>query len=729
MAKLYQSVLTILILATLACCPTLTAADDLPTKLADLHASLTSLKQKLQALQTGLISIHEKLNPNQAPFFATRNIKKLINLKLDGVIITPGPDVFDAGAGEFSLAITYQLTPGTQIILEFKHNRDIKQGQIAVQCLGPNEYARWEKVADYAHMIAALIDAGGGGVMSMDHNGVAFTWPFQENQWYSSQLDGLVKITLLLAQATGGLTQKVTDAGGKEKIVAGPVMKKSGEAFDLLKEILQQANLLDRFKDYVLDNSLHGQRPHFLLTKALDFIKPSDDGNNDWQKVFEIIKRFFQDPVYAVQADLFYFKACHTLSPIDVAKTPHEVVIPDYKTLTERELDVYDQDVTQDPVKKVCAVSSFRGGLIQNLLQKIVKDKWYEKLSLATWQGLLNLIGQQADFFSSRGSWSKTGLGASSELKVILQAAGSFIDLKDQVKTIIDIVSGYSLTRGDALTKANTTSLSDLYALLHLGVAPDAQALAEQFFAHQARDLITRQPTLDEFKRVYQMVKPVQLPALLTQFIYDVCPFTDQQKEQDFERLYQKNQVYTGFIDQCLEALNYLREQGHDFHALDAVLAFRLATQNFSWVAPQLLAGMQQPVNTRDIKMLEWLGIGLIVSLNRDLNTEPWWPGKSGKTGQTSVIDKFLYIPSGDTPEPGQIQDFLQAVDHAHKTKKRAVIHCQFGQSRTGTMLAVWLIARHGMSPRQAIDYLRTIRYPSIDPNQEKFVEKYKPSN
>ncbi|MBS1987883.1 dual specificity protein phosphatase family protein [Candidatus Dependentiae bacterium] len=728
MAKLYESVLTTLFLITLACSPTLTAADDLPTKLADLHASLTSLKHKLQALQNGLISIYENLNQGKAPYFVASNIKKFINLKVDGVTVTLASDVFDDTTGEFSQTITYQLTPGTQATLEFKHNRAAKQGVITIHYSGPNEYARWEKVADYAQMIAALMDVS-GAVMSIDHNGVTFAWPFQENQWYSSQLDVLAKITLLLAQATGGLTQKVTDSAGKEKIVAGPVMKKSGEAFDALKKIIKDTNLVERLKGYILDSSLNGQRPNFFLTKALDVIKASDDGNNDWQKVFEIIKRFFQKPEYAAQADLFYFKACHTPSPIDFAKTPDEVVIPDYKTLTEHELDVYDQDVTQDPVKKVCAVSSFRGGLIQNIVQKIVKDKRYETFSQVTWVGLLNLIEQHADFFARRGSWGRFGLGASTELKVILQAAGSIIDLKDQVKKIIDSVGGYSLTRGDALTKANATSLSALYVPLSLGTVPDAQALAEQFFANQAHDLITRQPTLDLFKKAYQALKPVQLPATLTQFIYDVCPFTNQQKEREFNHLYQKDLKYTHFIDQCLEALNYLREQGHDFHALDAVLAFRLATQNFSWVAPQLLAGMQQPASTRDIKMLEWLGIGLIVSLNKDLNNEAWWPGTLGKQGQTSVVDKFLYIPSGDTPEPAQIQEFLQAVDQAHKTKKRAVVHCQFGQSRTGTMLAVWLIARHGMSPRQAIDYLRTIRHPSIDSNQEKFVEKYKPSN
>lgn len=729
MVKFYRPILFVFLQATIIPHGPLTAVDDLPTKLAGLHSSLTSLKSKLQALQHGLISIYEDLNQGRPPYFVAKNIKRLIKLKLDGLTVTPDPDIFDDGTGEYSQTITYQLSPGTQVTLEFKHNRNTKQGQIAIECSGLNEYARWEKIADYANLVAVLMNAGGGGVVSMNDNGVAFTWPFQENQLYSFQLDVLVKVTLLLAQATGGLTQKIIDAG-KEKIVAGQVMTKNAEAFDLFKKILMSSNLHELFKRSVLKNSFYGQRLHFLFSKALDFIKPNDDGNDDWKEVFQIIQRFLSDSVYAAQADLFYFKACHTPSPIDLTQTPDEVTIPDYNVLTEQNLEIYDQDISQDPIKKVCAVSSFRGGLIQNILQKIVKDKLYEKLSDAIWQGLLSLIEQHADFFARRGSWSKTGLGASIELKMILQEAGSNIVLKDQVKTIIDIVGGYALTHGDALIKANATSLFTLYSPLSLGATPDVQVLAEQFFANRARDLITREPTLDAFKKVYQTAKPAQLPAQLIQFFYDICPFTDQKKEQEFNHLYQGNLGYTHFIDQCLESLNYLREQGHQFHALDAVLAFRLATQNFSWVAPQLLAGMQQPASTRDIKMLEWLGVGLIVSLNTDLNNEAWWPGTGGKLGKTSVIDKYIHIRSGYAPKPQQVEDFLQAVDQTHKAKKRAVIHCQFGQQRTGTMLAVWLIARHGMSAQQAIDYLRAIRNPSIaSGDQEDFVKNYKPSN
>ncbi len=137
---------------------------------------------------------------------------------------------------------------------------------------------------------------------------------------------------------------------------------------------------------------------------------------------------------------------------------------------------------------------------------------------------------------------------------------------------------------------------------------------------------------------------------------------------------------------------------------------------NYSFVIPNLLAGMAYPGITRpieaELQALKQDGITAVVTL-----TESSLPKK--------ILEEhgfnYLHLPIVDFTPPtlDQIEKFTSFVSMNHKENKGVAVHCAAGIGRTGTMLACYLVYI-GETPEQAIDSIRSIRPGSIETTEQE---------
>ncbi|XP_063629055.1 dual specificity protein phosphatase 23-like isoform X1 [Cydia splendana] len=127
----------------------------------------------------------------------------------------------------------------------------------------------------------------------------------------------------------------------------------------------------------------------------------------------------------------------------------------------------------------------------------------------------------------------------------------------------------------------------------------------------------------------------------------------------------------------------------------------------FSWVIPKKLAAMAFPRNTENIKYLTNQGITHLVTLTA---------GKKPPVEEFSRI-RWTEIPveEFEVPSLDQIKKFIDVCKRADKNDEVMGVHCRQGRSRSGIMLAVYLVHFHRFLPDQALNTIRMIRPGSCD--------------
>jgi atypical dual specificity phosphatase len=84
-----------------------------------------------------------------------------------------------------------------------------------------------------------------------------------------------------------------------------------------------------------------------------------------------------------------------------------------------------------------------------------------------------------------------------------------------------------------------------------------------------------------------------------------------------------------------------------------------------------------------------------------------------------------LPVPDGGAPTPEQALDFVQFVEAQRKSQRPVAVHCEAGLGRTGTLLAVYLIAQ-GDSAEVAIRRVREVERVAVEtPRQIYFLESF----
>lgn len=137
---------------------------------------------------------------------------------------------------------------------------------------------------------------------------------------------------------------------------------------------------------------------------------------------------------------------------------------------------------------------------------------------------------------------------------------------------------------------------------------------------------------------------------------------------------------------------------------------------NFSWVAPDRLAGMAKPgvyaPLDDDLAALEAEGIRIVVTL-----TEDALPADDLALRGLEAV--HLPVEDYTAPTQEQMLSYVALVGQAMHDGRPVATHCYAGKGRTGTMLAAWLVST-GRSGTDAIDTIRSARPGSIETEEQE---------
>ncbi len=122
-------------------------------------------------------------------------------------------------------------------------------------------------------------------------------------------------------------------------------------------------------------------------------------------------------------------------------------------------------------------------------------------------------------------------------------------------------------------------------------------------------------------------------------------------------------------------------------------------SKNFTWI-DSFISGAPAPQSVEDIKFLNNEGITDIICL---LPTIPF-------IEINNPMVKVHQIPISQLPNRNQLKEFLELVENLKNNHKKVLIHCQFGQERTGIFLAVYLIKFYNLKPKEAVSKIRKLR-------------------
>ncbi len=132
-----------------------------------------------------------------------------------------------------------------------------------------------------------------------------------------------------------------------------------------------------------------------------------------------------------------------------------------------------------------------------------------------------------------------------------------------------------------------------------------------------------------------------------------------------------------------------------------------MALQNFSFIRPEL-AGSDAPYETADLLRFVENGISHIFVLTPEMTlAEKLLP-------DLDLPLKTTHIPIFGVPNKDQIEMFYRKMLEIKERGEKAVVHCQFGQERTGIFLAYYLCKHYKLSLEKAIKEVQSKRPSSL---------------
>jgi len=145
-------------------------------------------------------------------------------------------------------------------------------------------------------------------------------------------------------------------------------------------------------------------------------------------------------------------------------------------------------------------------------------------------------------------------------------------------------------------------------------------------------------------------------------------------------------------------------------------LAYNIAMEKFSsrrWydrIDQSVILGAIPFRSEYTKKMVEKEKIEGVVSMNEDYELMLI-------SHQTSGWDRmgvqFLQLPTVDifhAPNQNKLEDGVKFINEIIPSGNSVYIHCKAGRTRSATLVACYLVARHGWTPEQAVEHIKQIR-------------------
>jgi atypical dual specificity phosphatase len=133
---------------------------------------------------------------------------------------------------------------------------------------------------------------------------------------------------------------------------------------------------------------------------------------------------------------------------------------------------------------------------------------------------------------------------------------------------------------------------------------------------------------------------------------------------------------------------------------------------SFYWVLKGRLAGAAYPADC-----LDWLyrkqGIRALVSL------DPLTPDDARRAHQLGLHVATVPIQDFTAGTPEQRHEALARIDAFLTQGLPTLVHCKGGLGRTGMIVALYLVTRHGLAPEAAISKIRRLRDRSIEVEEQ----------
>ena len=136
-----------------------------------------------------------------------------------------------------------------------------------------------------------------------------------------------------------------------------------------------------------------------------------------------------------------------------------------------------------------------------------------------------------------------------------------------------------------------------------------------------------------------------------------------------------------------------------------------------NWVTSHLGVG-RAPMSYEDFDAIRDQGINAIINLCHEYSDLHELEEQAGF--------EVYYLPINDecAPDMDELEKGLQWLDEAIYLKKKVLVHCRFGQGRTGTITSAYLL-RRGLGMKQTRKELKNTRAMPATYRQWKLLKKY----